>query len=271
MPTVAYMFDMTGKAAIVTGGATHLGRAMATALCELGASVTIASRRAALCEQVAAQLQDEDYDCVGAGCDVTSEQEVDALVDGVTARTGRLDVMVCNAGGSGDLPSTYVPNSSVEEFMNTIDINLKGAYLCAQAAARVMVKQRSGSIITIGSIHGFTTSDKRFYDGLDMRRGGVAYQTSKGGVIQLTRNLAGELGEYGVTANCISPGQIPHARRERRDRREVPPKPANPPHRRPRRPQGRRRPASLPRRRMDHRPQPRSRRRLDHLVRGVVP
>ena len=209
MPTVTDMFDMTGKAAIVTGGATHLGRAMATALCELGASVTIASRRAALCEQVAAQLRDEGYDCVGAGCDVTSEEDVNDLVDVVTARTGRLDVMVCNAGGSGDLPSTYVPNSSVEEFMSTIDINLKGAYLCAQAAARVMVKQRSGSIITIGSIHGFTTSDKRFYDGLDMRRGGVAYQTSKGGVIQLTRNLAGELGEYGVTANCISPGQIP--------------------------------------------------------------
>ena len=55
----------------------------------------------------------------------------DALVDAVTARTGRLDVMVCNAGGSGDLPSTYVPNSSVEEFMHTIDLNLKGAYLCA--------------------------------------------------------------------------------------------------------------------------------------------
>ena len=111
MPTVTDMFDMTGKAAIVTGGATHLGRAMATALCELGASVTIASRRAALCEQVAAELRDEGHDCVGAGCDVTSEQEVDALVDAVTARTGRLDVMVCNAGGSGDLPSTYVPNS----------------------------------------------------------------------------------------------------------------------------------------------------------------
>ena len=209
MPTVTDMFDMTGRAAIVTGGATHLGRAMATALCELGASVTIASRRSALCEQVAAELRAEGYDCTGAGCDVTSEQEVDALVDSVVASNGRLDVMVCNAGGSGDLPSTYVPSSSVEEFTQTLDVNLKSAYLCAQTAARVMVEQRSGSIITVGSIHGFTTSDKRFYEGLDMRRAGVAYQTSKGGVIQLTRNLAGELGEYGVTANCISPGQIP--------------------------------------------------------------
>lgn len=209
MTAVSDLFDMTGRVAVVTGGATHLGRAMASALCELGASVTIASRRQTLCDQVASEFRDTGFECVGVGCDVTSEDEVYALVDGVVAQTGRLDVMVCNAGGRGSIPPTYVPHSSVDEFAQSIDVNLKGVYLCAQAAARVMVEQGSGSIITIGSIHGFTTSDKRFYEGLKMRRGGVGYQTAKGGVIQMTRYLAGELGEYGVTANCISPGQIP--------------------------------------------------------------
>ena len=90
-----------------------------------------------------------------------------------------------------------------------MELNLRGMYLSAQSAARVMVPQRSGAIITIGSIHGFLSSDKRFYEGLDFKRSGVAYQTSKGGVINLTRHLAAELGEHGITANCISPGQMP--------------------------------------------------------------
>ncbi len=202
------MFDLHGRVAIVTGGGTHLGRAMATALGELGASVAIASRRKELCEQVASELRRSGIDCTGLGCDVTSENEVNSLVDGVVRRHGRLDVMVCNAGGSAAAP-TYIPDGSVDEFMGTIELNTKGVYLCAQAAARVMVRQRSGSIITIGSIHGALTNDKRFYEGTSFKRGGPAYQTAKGGIINLTRYLAGELGEYGITANCISPGQIP--------------------------------------------------------------
>ena len=78
-------------------------------------------------------------------------------------------------------------------------------------AASIMIPQRSGSIITIGSIHGIITNDKRFYPGLGQRRSGSSYQTAKGGIVNLTRYLAAELGKYGITANCISPGQIPRA------------------------------------------------------------
>ncbi len=202
------LFDLHGRVAIVTGGGTHLGRAMATSLGELGASVAIASRRRELCDEVAAELRAAGIDCTGHGCDVTVEDEVNGLVDEVVASHGRLDVMVCNAGGSAK-PPTYVPDGDVDEFTSTIQLNVTGTYLCAQAAARVMIPQRSGAIITIGSIHGFNTSDKRFYEGTGFKRGAAAYQTAKGGIINMTRHLAGELGEYGITANCISPGQIP--------------------------------------------------------------
>jgi gluconate 5-dehydrogenase len=209
---VREMFDLHGRVAIVTGGGTHLGRAMAASLGELGAAVFVASRRKELCEQVAAEMREDGIDCTGLGCDVTVEEEVNSLVEGVVRDRGRLDVIVCNAGGSA-VPATYVPDGSRDEFEATVELNLTGTYLCAQAAARVMIPQHSGSIITIGSIHGALTTDKRFYKGLDFNRGAAAYQSAKGGILNLTRHLAGELGEHGITANSISPGQMPRPER----------------------------------------------------------
>ena len=206
--TIHELFDLHGRVAIVTGGGAHLGRAMAAALGELGAFVAIASRRRDLCEQVAAEMRESGIDCAGLRCDVTSEEQVNSLVEGVVGERGRLDIMVCNAGGSA-APPTYIPHGSVDEFMRAFELNTKSVYLCAQAAARAMIPQRSGSIITVGSIHGFLSTNKRFYEGLDFRRGAAGYQAAKGGVINLTRHLAAELGEYGITANCISPGQVP--------------------------------------------------------------
>ena len=202
------LFDMTDRVAVVTGGGTHLGRAMATSLAELGATVVIASRRKELCEQVAAEMSAEGLKVEGMGCDATDADEVAAMVDAIVDRHGRLDVMVCNAGGNAAVP-TYIPDGDVSEFSATLDMNVTSAYLCANEAAKVMVKQGSGSIITIGSIHGSLTNDKRFYEGTGFKRGGAAYQTAKGGIINFTRYLAMELGDSGITANCISPGQIP--------------------------------------------------------------
>ena len=203
------LFDLGGRTAIVTGGGTHLGRSMATALGELGATVVIASRRQDLCERVAAEMREEGIDCTGLGCDVTDESQVDSLVDRVVEAHGRLDIMVCNAGGSAT--TTYIPQASIDEFRRSWEMNVTSTYMCAQAAARVMIPQRYGKIITLGSIHGILSNDKRFYRGLNMYRSGPPYQAAKGAIVNLTRALAAELGEYGITANCISPGQIPRS------------------------------------------------------------
>lgn len=209
MTHVRDLFDLGGRTAVVTGGGTHLGKAMAEAMAELGATVYLASRRGELCMEAAEELRARGLKATGARCDVTSETEVNGLVAQVIKDAGRLDIMVANAGAS--FTTSYIPDASIEEFRRTLDLNLTGTYICAQAAARTMIPARRGKIVTLGSIHGTLTADKRFYSGLNFKRSGPPYQAAKGGIINLTRALASELGEWNIQVNCISPGQIPRA------------------------------------------------------------
>jgi gluconate 5-dehydrogenase len=200
------LFDLTGRTAIVTGGGTHLGTAFTEALTDLGAKVYIASRRAELCEEVAERLCNQGGDVIAMGCDVTIESQVDALVDRVMNDNDRLDIAVCNAGGS--FTTSYPPNGDVDEFKRTLDVNLTGTYITGQSAGRAMIPAKSGSIITLGSIGATLSMDTRIYNA-KFQRSGPPYLAAKGGVLNLTRAFAAEYGEYGITANCISPGQIP--------------------------------------------------------------
>jgi gluconate 5-dehydrogenase len=204
--TIQQLFDLTGRTAIITGGGTHLGTAFTEALSDLGAKVYIASRRAGLCEEVAERLRGNGRDVVAMGCDVTDESQVDALVDRVMDENGRLDIAVCNAGGS--FTTSYPPDGDIDEFKRTLDVNLTGTYITGQSAARAMIPARSGSIITLGSIGATLAMDTRIYSS-EFKRSGPPYLAAKGGVLNLTRAFAAEFGEYGITANCISPGQIP--------------------------------------------------------------
>ena len=203
---VQELFDLTGRSAIVTGGGTHLGTAFTEALCDLGAKVYIASRRAELCEQVAAELRERGFDVVGLGCDVTDESQVDALVQRVIDDTGRLDITICNAGGSFN--TNHPPDADIDEFRRTVEVNMTGTYITAQSAGRAMIPARRGSIITLGSISSTLAMDPRSYIP-GYKRSGAPYVAAKGGVLMITRAMAAEFGEYGITVNCISPGQVP--------------------------------------------------------------
>lgn len=198
--------DLSGSVAVVTGGGTHLGRSMATALAELGAILYLVGRRPDVIEDAAQDLRSTGLDATAWPGDASDDTAMSQLVSSVTQRHGRLDVMVCNAGGRvGD---SVLPNISLPDLEGTIRQHVGTTLISAQAAARAMISQQSGAIITVGSIHGTLGSDKRRYRP-GYHRSQVTHHAAKGGIINLTRALACELGEYGITVNCISPGQFP--------------------------------------------------------------
>jgi NAD(P)-dependent dehydrogenase (short-subunit alcohol dehydrogenase family) len=204
---ISDLFNMSGRVAIVTGGGTHLGTAFTEAMAELGAHVYIASRRGELCEETAANLRTRNLNVTALSCDVTDEKSVDALVDQVLEKEGRLDVFIANAGGSNT--TAHPPHGSIDEFRWTLEKNLTSTYICAQAAGRVMIPQKSGSIITLGSIASRLASDPRIYNE-SFKRSGAPYIAAKAGVLNLTKALAAEYSPHGVRVNCICPGQIPN-------------------------------------------------------------
>ncbi len=208
---LASLFDLTGRIALVTGGGTHLGRAMATGLAEQGASVILAGRRTDVVEATAAAMRADGLTSRAVTLDVTDAEQVERVFAAVAEETGPLDILVCNAGASFE--HTFPPDASIDEFRRTLEINAVGTLLCAQAAARQMAPRGRGAIVTVSSIHGSLSADPRLYEGIDMKiRSGPGYQAGKAAVLSLTRNLAAELGASGIRVNCISPGYFPSER-----------------------------------------------------------
>ncbi len=193
------MFDLTGNVAIVTGGGSGLGRQMATALAEMGADVVLCARKAERCEETAAELTALGVRALGLRCDVTAADDVRAMVDRVRSELGRIDILVNNAGRAWVAPAVSMP---VEEWRRVIDVNLTGAFLCAQAAGKVMISQGRGKIVNIASTAGLGGALPEVLDS-------VAYNTSKGGLVNFTRDLAVKWGRHGINVNAIAPGWFP--------------------------------------------------------------
>jgi NAD(P)-dependent dehydrogenase (short-subunit alcohol dehydrogenase family) len=190
------MFNLRGKVAIVTGASSGLGVVFAEALAEVGANVELAARRVEKLNDVANRLKSLNVAVRPFQCDVSKQEEVQALVDDTIKTFGTLDIIVNNAGVAAMSPATDI---SIEEWNKVVSVNLTGVFLCARTAARQMIKEGGGKVVNISSIYGavgdvFPASP---------------YYATKGAVINMTRDLAVEWAPYNIKVNAIAPGFFP--------------------------------------------------------------
>jgi NAD(P)-dependent dehydrogenase (short-subunit alcohol dehydrogenase family) len=189
---VAALFRLEGRVAVVTGGGSGLGAAMAKGLAQAGAALAIVDVNEEGAASTVATIEEQGGRAVSLPCDVTDKQRVDALADRVVDEFGRADVLINSAGMAYRSPAEDFPE---EEFDRIIALNLKGTYLPCQAFGRKMLAQGSGSIVNMASIGAFIAYPHA-----------SAYNASKGAVLNLTRILALEWVDRGVRVNAIGPG-----------------------------------------------------------------
>ena len=192
---VQQLFDLSDRVAIITGGSRGLGAEFAEGLGEAGASLMICARREQWLAPALDELRARGLRVEGRICDVSDPQQVESVVQATVQAFGRVDILVNNAGVSwGERPETM----PLERWKSVLDTNLTGAFLFAQAAGRVMLQARSGSIINIASVAGMrSAAHGPHYAG---------YVASKAGLMGLTRELAASWGPHGIRVNAIAPG-----------------------------------------------------------------
>ena len=196
MASVKQLFDLTGRVSVVTGGATGLGLQMATALAEAGSNIVVCSRKQESCEQAAAELEKLGVKALGLGADVTKYDQVEAVRDATLRKFGRVDVLVNNAGKAWVAPAAELP---LDRWHQIMDLNVAAPFICSQVFGREMIKAKRGRIINIASIAGLQGRDPRAYDS-------IVYSTSKGALVNFTRDLAIKWAEHNILVNCICPG-----------------------------------------------------------------
>jgi NAD(P)-dependent dehydrogenase (short-subunit alcohol dehydrogenase family) len=189
------MKRLEDRVAIVTGGASGLGRTFCFALAEHGAKVVIADIKEKEAQQTAGEIKAKGGQAIAIKTDVTSEEATLGMAQETLKQFGRIDILVNNAAmiyGITRKPFTEIPPAEWDKLM---EVNLKGAFLCSRAVFPQMKKQGKGKIINLASETAFTGS-----------RHMVHYVTSKGGIISFTKALAVEVGQYGIRVNAIGPG-----------------------------------------------------------------
>jgi len=197
--TIQQLFDLRGKTALITGGSRGLGLQLARALGEAGATLMLSSRKAQDLEQAAAELKADGIDARWIAADCAQDTEIKLLADATLAQFGHLDILVNNAGASWGAPAEDHPVDAWDKVMN---LNVRGYFLLSQRIAKQsMIARRSGRIINVASILGLNGNPP------DMNT--IAYNTSKGAVINFTRTLGAEWGKYNITVNAICPGFFP--------------------------------------------------------------
>ena len=185
------LFQLTGRTALITGGGSGLGRAIAMAFAEAGARVAVADILLERAVETAATIESQGGEAYGERLDVTRRLEVETVTGRLMERWESLDILVNSAGRA---IRGAALDYREEDWASIIDVNLTGTFFCCQAAGRHMAAQKHGKIINIASI-----------GGLIAYPGSIAYLASKGGVVQLTKGFAVELAPYNVQVNAIAP------------------------------------------------------------------
>lgn len=199
---------LVSRRAIVTGGGSGIGRAAGIRLAEEGARVAVLDKRGELADATAAAIKDAGGESIALACDVSREAEVISATDAASRAFGGLDALFANAGTAG---AGWIHETALEDWDAVLRVNLTGVFLAAKHAIRHMLEAGGGAIVTTGSVASVVIG-----------AGGSAasYAASKGGVLQLTKQIAVDYGSRGIRANCLCPGAVAtdlglHAREDR--------------------------------------------------------
>jgi 3-oxoacyl-[acyl-carrier protein] reductase len=189
------MINLKGKVALVTGASRGIGAATALRLAQAGASLVVNYlNHEGEAESVTARARSKDVRAIAVRANVARADDVSAMFERALVEFNRVDVVVANAGV---WTGAAVDRLDERRWQETIDVNLKGVFLCCHFAAKVMKRQRSGRIITLSSTAGQRGEAYHSH-----------YAASKGGIISFTKSLAAELGSYGITVNSVAPGWV---------------------------------------------------------------
>jgi 3-oxoacyl-[acyl-carrier protein] reductase len=188
-------FDFTGRSVLVTGGGKGLGKVYAEEFAKAGANVVAADIDVEAAEAVVSSLRGSGLSALGLGVDVANEDSTKAMAQAALDRFGAIDVLINNASLMSVLQRRSWLEIPVDEWDRVMAVNLRGMFLCCRAVFTAMQAQKRGKIVNISS--------SRVWEGAPNR---LHYTTSKAGVIGLTRALAREVGEFGITVNALTPG-----------------------------------------------------------------
>jgi len=199
--SVRNLLDLSGKTAVVTGGSRGIGLQMATALGEMGAKVALTARKQDELDEARAGLESAGVECLTVAGDLADLAAIPRIVDVVLARWGQIDILVNNAGCNWAAPAEDYPDDGWRKVMNlNIDAQF---FLCREVGKRSMLPRGTGKIVNIASIAGLYGNPPAW--GMQT----MAYNTSKGALINMTRALAAEWGRHNVNVNAICPGFFP--------------------------------------------------------------